>query len=229
MNTFWAQFPQGDCMPRCGCEILGSGLIMQPLGFWSSLAYGICGIILYRRIQQHSLKLKIFVGLLFYLCVSSMFAHASYLKIALAMDFSSIIVLISFFPAYSFLVLLKRTPGQIIFWLSAYVMSLVAILYFISGWPRITICLLIFLFALGDLFRERRNQLLGPRSRSFWLFLSIMFLSFCAFVVDTTHYICHPTGWIHGHEFWHCGTALGTYYFGRWRFHLERNPRSSAS
>jgi hypothetical protein len=229
MNTFWAQFAQADCMPKCGCEALGSGLIMQPIAFWSSFAYLLSAYFLYRRIQNRTLKLKIFVGLLTYLCFSSLFAHASFIKIALAMDFSSIVVLISFFPAYNLLTMLKRTPAQIIGWITLYVLSLVSVLYFISGWPRIILCLLIFLFALGDLFRERRKDLMSSRSRSFWQFLSIMFLSFCTFIVDTSHMICEPDGLIHGHMFWHFGTALGTYFFGRWSFHLERRPKSSAS
>lgn len=220
--NFWSQFTMGHCYPSCGCEPLLDAIIMQPLAFWSSLAYLVTAIMIYRRVEKKNLELKLWTWTLVYLTFSSMFAHASYTRLALAMDFSSIVVLISLFTFYNLLLLLKQSKSRIIFWTILYISVLISCFYYMGGWARIGICLLIFFFAVGDLVRDMRTELFRARARPFWNCLWILAASFVAFVVDTTGVVCTPDSWIHGHTIWHFGTAVSAYFYGVWRFKLPR-------
>lgn len=218
--NFWTQFPQAACYPSCGCEPLADSLIRQPWAFWSSFAYIFVAWFIYKRATVKSLELKLWSGVLCYLAVSSGFAHASYLRLAMAMDFSSIVVILSFFSVINFLKLLRRSQTEIIIWFSTYSVVLVGCFYFIHGVPRIVLCLMIFFLAVGDLFRDLRSEMWQGRAKPFWLSMGILALSFCAFVVDTFGLICEPLSWLHGHTLWHIGAALSIYFYGVWRFQL---------
>lgn len=216
--SFWTQFPLGECYPKCGCEPLGTGLIMQPFAFWSSLAFALVAFIFYKRTEEKSFELKLWVGLLYYLTFASLFAHASYLKIALAMDFSTIVVLLSFFSLMNLFGLLRLGKKKIIFWLSVYVILLTGCFTVLSGWPRISLCVLIFFFALGDLIRDLRSELFDASAKPLWTSLGILFFSFSGFLADSLLINCVEESWVHGHTLWHIGASASVYYYSVWRF-----------
>ncbi len=220
--NYWAQFARGHCYPHCGCEPLLEVWIMQPWAFWSSFAYALTGFILYRKIENKTFELKLWAGIMYYLTFSSLFAHASYTRLALAMDFSSIVVLIGLGSFINLLFHFKRSEKQIALLIIPYIVLLVCFFYFVGGWIRISLCLVFFFFILWDLVRTKRNNVFQPTSRFLWKSLAILALSFVAFLVDTTGIICKPESWLHGHTLWHIGTAISAYYFGKWRFKPSR-------
>jgi hypothetical protein len=216
--NYWSQFSRAHCYPNCGCEPLVDLWIMQPWAFWSSFTYAIAGFILYRKVEKKTFELKLWTVIMYYLTVSSLFAHASYTRLALAMDFSSIIVLIGLASFINLLFYFKKSEKQIAFILIPYVALLVGFFYFVGGWARISLCLIVFFFSLWDLVRSRRKEIFHQSSKPLWMSLWILVFSFAAFLVDTTSIICRPDSWIHGHTLWHLGTAMSSYYYGKWRF-----------
>jgi hypothetical protein len=198
---------------------------MQPSAFWSSFAYVLTAFFIYYRAPSKTFELKLWSGVLCYLAFSSMFAHASYLRLALAMDF----VIISFFSFTNLLKLLKRSHKEIIFWFVIFSSLLVVCFYFISGLPRILLSVLIFFFALGDLFRDMKSELWQGRSKPFWICMGVLFVSFWVFIIDTFQIFCLSNSIFHGHTLWHIGSAISTYFYGVWRFQLPSISSKKAS
>ncbi len=55
----WARFEQALCYPvKCQCEAPQDALIRQPSAFWSSFAYVIAGLAIYRHIKDKTFELK---------------------------------------------------------------------------------------------------------------------------------------------------------------------------
>lgn len=202
--SFWSQFEQASCTPECMCEYPQDALIRQPSAFWSSLGYIAAALILYRQVQvkTHQLRLWVFAGIL--MGLSSMFAHMSFIKLGLAIDFASIILILSFFVVTRYL----KDYWQILL----YHIVLTAIMYFLDKWTKIGLCLVIFILSLMEI------GLHSLKSKSLQLAVGILGISFGFFLMDEFHYGCDPHSLLQWHSVWHLGTALAMYFYGRYRF-----------
>lgn len=213
----WKGFDGASCLPdNCGCELARDALIRQPSAFWSSFAYIVAAWAIYREVINKSLELKLWAGVCFTLGISSLFGHASFINLALAMDFASIILVLSFFAILNLLLLLKQSPQRILFYLALYYVTLFGAMYYMGKWAKISFCLLIFFFSVGDIIRELGWRFL--KARTLQLSLFILALSFGMFLVDELHLDCNPEATFQWHSMWHIGTAISMYYYGKWRF-----------
>ncbi len=218
---FWKQFPQGPCVPNCSCEFMQqSAFILQPYAFWSSLAYVLGSIFLYLQIKNRTFDFKLWTALNILLAFASLFTHASFTKLALAMDFAGIVAVISFFSMMSLTVKLKRSnfSSSLIFF--GYYLFLCLAFYSMSKWARIGLCVVIFWLSVGDMVRTMGWGFL--KARMFIYSVLVIWISFGFFLLDELRVLCDPHGPIQGHTVWHFGTAFGIYLYGKWRFQTAR-------
>lgn len=186
--------------------------IVQPIAFWSSLGYLVPVFLL----PSDTREVRLFKWCLVLLTVMSMFCHASFLNLSVAMDFAGIALVIGFFPLIRFLKGKNLYPAFIVFFLAH-----VAINYYLTKWPKIAISILVFLFALYEVVKTFGKDFL--KSKNLKLSLLILNVSFLVFLLDDQKiFFCDSSGWFAGHTLWHYGTAWSAYYFAKWRFIDER-------
>lgn len=209
----WLKFSQPDCLPdRCQCEFPQDALIRQPSAFWSSLAYIFAGLFIYREIKDKSYELKLWSGACVLMGLSSMFGHMSFIKLAMAFDFASIILIMSFFGLLNLFRLLKV---NVLMGFSFYYTALFFSMYAMNKWGKIGSVLIIFFFVMVDIVRDEGWGFLKEQTLQLSLF--ILVLSFGLFVMDEMHVGCDPSSLFQWHSLWHVGTALSMYYYGKWR------------
>lgn len=215
--NIWEGLAPASCYPdKCQCEGVRDALIRQPSAFFSSVAYIIAGILIYRHVAQKSFELKVWTGVCVLMGLSSHLGHASFANVLLAMDFASIVMVLSFFAVLNLLRMLKVNSGRIVIILGLYYVGLYFAMLSMGKWGKIGMCLLIFAFSIGDLIREMGSNFL--KARNLLLSLFILTVSFGVFVIDEMHIGCDPSSWLQWHSLWHIGTATSMYFYGRWRF-----------
>jgi hypothetical protein len=220
MQNFWARFPQASCLPdSCNCELVRDGWIHQPSAFWSSLIYIVMGLLLIKKVKDKTLVFNVWITLALAQGVFSHLAHATFLKLALAMDFAGIIVIISFFS------ILKFFHHKIIRNFLLYYVLLVGAFYYLNLWVKVGLCVGIFVISVTDIINSLKGEF--KTSKTLHQALGILFVSFTLFIIDETRLICDPESWLQGHSIWHFGSSLSIYYYGKWRF-LEREPFKAA-
>lgn len=215
--NIWSGFKAASCFPdKCQCEAVRDAVIRQPSAFTSSIAYIFAGLFIYRHVADKTFELKLWTFVCVLMGISSHLGHASFTNIFLAMDFASIVLIISFFALLNFLRLLKVQHGKIILIFIFYYALLYLAMYSMSKWAKIGMCLLIFFFSLGDMIREMGMRFF--KARDLQLSLGILTISFGLFLLDENHIGCLPHSWFQFHSLWHIGTAVAIYFYGRWRF-----------
>lgn len=217
MSSFWSKFEQSPCYPdKCQCEFARDEIIRQPSAFWSSFAYIIAGIAIYKYVRTKSLELKLWTFVCILMGLSSLFGHGSFIRAALAMDFASIILVLSFFAFLNLFLMLKFSLRKILLCFSAYYVLLFFAMYHMDKWVKIGTCLIVFTFAIGDVIREMGLSFLKARTLQICLF--ILTVSFGLFILDENHYKCDPFSPFQLHSLWHIGTAVSMFFYGKWRF-----------
>ena len=215
--NIWSGWKTASCYPdKCQCEAVRDALIRQPSSFLSSFAYILAAFAIYRSVSQKSLALRLWTGVCFMMGISSLLGHASFVKVFLAMDFASIVMVLSFFAVLNLLQLLKLSTPKIIIVFVIYYAGLYSAMLSMNKWGNIGMCLLIFFFSLGYMIREMGFQFF--KSRTLQLSLFILMISFGLFVIDENHIGCEPFSLFQWHSLWHIGTAIAMFYYGRWRF-----------
>lgn len=215
--NFWSRFEPSSCYPnKCQCEAVRDTIIRQPSSFWSSLAYIFAGLAIYRAVREKSRDLKMWTLVCCLMGLSSMFGHASFIRVSLALDFASIILVLSFFALLNLLSLLKQSTGRILLFFMAYYVALYFAMFSMGKFAKIGTCLLIFLFSVGDVIRDVGWKFLEEKTLQLSLF--ILTLSFGFFVIDEMHIGCDPHSLFQWHSLWHIGTGLSMYFYGKWRF-----------
>ena len=213
----WSSFSPATCFPdQCNCELTRDALIRQPSAFWSSFAYLFAAVLIIREIEKKSIELKMWAGVCSLMGLSSLFGHASFINLALALDFASIILVLSFFALLNLMRQFKQGFFSIFICFLIYYFSLFAAMYYMSKWPKIFFCLMIFAFSLGDILRNWGIRFL--KNRNLQISLGVLLVSFGMFLVDEFHIGCEPESWFQWHSMWHIGTAISMYYYGKWRF-----------
>ena len=220
--NFRSYFTEAQCLPdNCDCEFVGPGWIAQPSAFWSSLFYLFFAVLLYTQVKQKTTTLKLWTLSLILLGLSSHFAHASFIEFAMAMDFSGIILILSFFYIIRWLNKWITSPWRITFLLLSYQGGLWMTFYSLEKWFKVGLCLIVFFFCIIELVHTEGKNFI--KARDIHWSLITLFLSFTFFLTDELKLICDPHSWLQGHSVWHMGTAVSLYLYGRWRF------RTSAS
>jgi len=213
----WSSFPRANCLPNnCGCEFVHlDQLIAQPSAFWSSLFHIIFAILLYTQTKHKSQRLKLWILSLIILGLSSHFAHGSFLEFAMAMDFAGIVLVMSFFTLYKWLVKWVSSTPMLVFLLLSFQGGLWMTFYSLEKWFKVGLCVVIFTISIVELLHSEGKAFL--KARDLHIALVILVLSFALFMIDELRLICDPHSWITGHSIWHLGTALSLYYYGKWR------------
>jgi hypothetical protein len=204
------------CFPdKCQCEAAGEGIIRQPSSFWSSWAYLLAGIFLYRYLKNKSLELKMWTGVCFLLGITSMLGHASFTKLALAMDFASIVLVLIFFSILNFFMLLQIRLTHMLICFAGFYVVLVLAMHSMGKWGQIGICVIVMALSVNDILRETGKDFFKYKSLNYALL--ILSISFVIFVMDENHVMCDPQSLWQWHSFWHIGTAIAMFFYGKWR------------
>lgn len=215
---FWRQFTPASCLPdNCNCEFIQlDAWIAQPSAFWSSLIYIFMAFFLYRQVPNKNLTLKLWTGCFVFQGLVSHFAHGSFIEFAMAMDFSGIILIISFFLINKWLTRWVSTPWKVIFLLLCYQGGLWLTFYSLNKWFKIALCVTVFVASVVEILHSEGRSFLKARDLH-WSLL-ILFASFSLFIMDELRILCDPHSWVQGHSFWHLGTSVSIFLYGRWRF-----------
>ena len=219
----WMPFNPIDCFPHCGCEPFIPWLIVrQPWAFISSLAYFAIGYLLHLQGKKRGVSLK---GLPFLMCLvgtTSMFAHSSLSKLAMAMDYSSIIFLITFFPVMDIVTrtFFKRIPLGLL--LPAYYIFLVVSLLPFKLMQQYWIASAFFTLGLVHIYRKR-----GPffiLERKVMISFILLGVSVGFMFLDQNEWFCGLKFIPYGHTLWHIGSGISMYIFWHWYF-FETNTQ----
>jgi hypothetical protein len=194
-----------------------NSLIQQPLAFWSSLAYLAPVFLLNRQVKVKDEVFSFWKLSLILLTFSSMFCHASYIRLSIAMDFACIGMIMGFFSFVHFTKFSQHRKPVRYFHFLLFFALLTVMFYSLEKWTKIILCMLVFVLAF--------YEVILTLGRNFWqskdLALSVfcLVIGFIFFLLDDQKILwCDPYGWIHGHTVWHLGTAAAAYFFGAWRF-----------
>lgn len=219
--SFWDRFEASPCFPdKCQCEYARDALIRQPSAFWSSLAYIFSALAIYHYVKTKSKELKLWTLVCVLMGIWSMLGHMSFTRVALAFDFSSIVLILSFFALLNVFQKLKQSWGLIVLYFCLYYSVLFSFFYMMDKWTKITACLVIFAFAKIDLLKENHWGL--PKSRDLQMSLLILLFSFGIFLMDEFHVMCDPWSLFQLHSLWHIGTGVSLFFYGKWRFELAK-------
>lgn len=225
--NIWSSFERARCLPdHCDCELVRDALIGQPSATLSSLAFFFFAILLFYRVKERTFTFKLWTGVMVFLGICSIFAHASFIEIALAMDFASIILVMSFFPLMRWIVRKWQQPVLVVSLLGFYYFLCWMIFYGLNKWVKVGMCVVVFFFAVREIWKAEKESLL--RSKDLHLSLGILSVSFVFFLVDELKINCTPESWFQGHSLWHFGTAACLFFYGKWRFRVissETAPR----
>lgn len=215
--SLWSQFEQIPCqIEGCQCEAPRDAFIRQPSSFWSSFSYLIIAIILFNQIKVRPFKFKLWVGTSALVGLSSLICHGSFTRLGLAIDFSSIILMLSFFVTLRFCEKRKFTPSMILFFLMGQYGVILTAMYSLGKWYKLAICAVIFFIALIDIIRTMRSSLFKEKMLSLSFTSSVFALVF--FILDELHIGCYPDSLFQWHSIWHIGTSISLYFYGLWRF-----------
>ena len=218
--TIWSNFLPAKCLPdNCDCEFVRDALIAQPSAFWSSFAYIILAFVLYGMVEKKTLTLKLWTMSFVLLGLCSLFAHASFIEFAMAMDFAGIILVLSFFFMIKFMIKWIATPWKITVLLLCYQGGLWMTFYSLDKWFKVSICVVIFLFAIVEILHAEGREFYKARELH-WA-LVILFGSFGFFLFDELRISCDPFTWFQGHSIWHIGTATALFLYGKWRLRVS--------
>jgi hypothetical protein len=218
----WKHFEQPSCLPDgCQCEAVRDAFIRQPSSTWSSLAYVFAGLFIYRQVNEKSMDLKVWTLVCVTMGMSSLVGHMSFIKLTLALDFASIVLVISFFGLWNLLNLLKISSARIFIYFSIYYVFLFGVMYGLNKWAKVGLCILVFGFAMGDVVREMGWRFLKARTLQ-WS-IATLALSFGIYIMDEMHIDCRPLHLFQWHSVWHMGTALSMFLYGKWRFEARES------
>lgn len=209
---FWSLFDRLPCFPNCGCEPMIAGCFFcQPVNVITSIPYFLAGLILYFKVQNKNKELIAWVSVMGVVAATSMFAHSTYTRISMAMDYASIIFLFTFFLFFD---LTKKYRALIVS--PAYYILLTALLLPLDIWSQYYVSLVMFTIAVIHFLRKNGVKVLVHRSllTSFTILgISTLFL-----LLDKDERLCSIKYIPYGHTIWHIGSALSSYFFGRWYF-----------
>ncbi len=207
-----------ECFPLCHCEGPQSQFFGLTLGFWSSFAYFLAGILLFRRGRRKSL-FEAWVFSVFVIGASSLVFHSTFSLVSVALDYASVSFSLSLFFVYNFFKALGFGPRRRYLALLIYYLILWAIFFRFPMWERVSICVLIFLVAMIDVIKRMEGSFF--KQRSLLLSLGLGLSAFASFLLEELKLWCDPGLILQGHTLWHMLGAAALYFYGRWRF-----PRS---
>ncbi|MFP5387330.1 MAG: hypothetical protein ACLGHN_14730 [Bacteriovoracia bacterium] len=204
-----------DCFPHCGCEQT-TFLIRQPVAVASSLAYFFVGFLLLKKANKSGVSHRGWPFLIFLIGTTSILAHSSFTKIAMAMDFTSIILLITYFPMLDVLKLkgVRQIPSYVSFPL--YYILLIGLLLPFTMLQQYFIAMIMFFFSVAHLIKEKTLSVLYDKRLIFSL--AVIGFSLVFMFIDKHEFFCGIRYMPYGHTIWHCGSAVGIYLFGKWYF-----------
>jgi hypothetical protein len=217
----WSQYSRANCLPdNCGCELVRvDQWLAQYSAFWSSFFYVIFALLLYYQIKEKTLALKLWVGSLLFLAFSSLFGHGSFLELSMAMDFSGIVLVMSFFALFDFAQKKSISTPALVLLLLMYQILLCLSFYSLHKWFKVGICSVIFSVTIFELIKTNGRDFLKEKylkNALIWFVVAFVF-----FMIDEFKVMCDPESWLTGHSVWHLGTAVSLYFYGKARFRLN--------
>jgi hypothetical protein len=216
-NNWLGILSQFECFPHCSCEVMREGcIICQPYAFWSSISYFIAAILIFWIVKDRKdEELRLWCFSLVIVSIGSFFAHASYTKLAMAMDFASILNLHLLFMMRRF-VWKKMPKVSAYLWVIGILVVLVALLYYLGRWEQTFVALAIFAVCATELLSRVKIRL-HKRDRYFFYCFTLMFVMYWLFLLDETEWLCSRSP-IPPHTVWHIGSGVCAVFFSRWYF-----------
>ncbi len=213
--NFWKQFEPATCLPySCNCELVRDAFIRQPSAFWSSFSYLAVSFATIYFIKNNSAQVRNWAFVCFIMGLSSLFGHMSFTRFSLAIDISTIILVMTFFPLVNFSSRIFFSKHQLLFLFLFFYISLFLGIYHLGKWSKVFLCVVVFILVMRDAFKFKSTKV---RLKDLKISLSILFFSFALFLLDEFHVGCEPESLFQLHSLWHLGTAFSMYFYGKWR------------
>lgn len=205
-----------ECFPNCSCEDLAHCFLGQTNAFWSSSGYFFFALVLYFQVKRRTFEFEFWVFATVTLAISSFIFHSTYTMIAVALDYASIAMVISFFMLLYTLQKHKFTKLQIEAFFFLYYVVLWSCFYFLSKWFRVGLCLILFGLSVWEIFRHQGLAVL--KNQDLAMSVILIHLAFVGFLLEELGVWCDPGYRLQGHTLWHLLSAMAIYLYGRWRF-----------
>ena len=208
-----------DCFPNCSCESSDNAWGNLSIAFWTSTFYFLAALGVYKKIKVRSFESEFWTFICINLSISSMLFHSFYIQSTLALDYASITMALSFFTLFP---LVKRVFKRkiLVEWTFIILFLLLWMLFMLlDKQSRIILCLTIFILSLPEVANKLGRHPLRSR-RFLYISCALILISFACFLLEELKIWCDPSHWVQGHTFWHVGSALGLYLYGRWRFEV---------
>lgn len=205
----WENYPRLYCFPNeCNCEIMHTGLIVQPSAVITSLPFIFIGIWGLKKAQTFEFKLLAWIYI--FLGFSSIFLHSSMILISRFFDYGAIYLIMS----WSLVYLYHKKTSHLNFFLWTIVIgslmtSLLAIFkkYPVGIFNVWAIVTLIFSFARVQSFNLSHHQKKN-------LYISVFFLAIggLCFMLDQWRLFCFHDYYLYGHSAWHVLVSVSLFY-----------------
>ena len=213
----WKNFEQAVCLPdNCMCEGIRDSFIRQPSATWTSLAYLLAATAIYRYVKEKTMDLKLWALVCTLMGLSSFFGHMSFVRFSLALDFASIVLVMSFFSIWNLLTRLRQSLTRIFIFFALFYLTIYGAMFSMTKLGKMGVVFVVFIFAMVEIIREMGPGLL--KARTLHYSLGVFTFSFGLFVMDEMHVNCSPHSLFQLHSLWHLGTSIAMFLFGKWRF-----------
>lgn len=215
--SYWSKYAPAACLPdNCDCEFVRDAWIAQPSAFWSSFSYIFFALLLYWIVPKKTATLRLWTFSVVLVGLFSHFAHGSFIEFAMAMDFAGVVMVLSFFSVIKVLNRWVTNPWKITFLLLSYQGGLLITFYSLEKWFKVSICILIFLFAIVEILHTEGKKFIF--AKDLHRALVVLVFSFAFFIAGELKLICDPMSWMQTHAVWHLGSAVTLFLYGKWRF-----------
>ena len=214
----WQSWRPASCLPdACFCEAIRDGVIRQPANTFSSLAFVLVAIVIFRtgRLQGAQVALiRLYAFTLLVIGLGSAFYHASLTFAGQFIDVLGMYLLATLVIAHGAARLnLLKGAGVV----TAYLGSNLVLAWVLYAAPllRRYLFALLILTGLGLELRARQRAPVASSSR---LRAALLWLSvgFALWVLDITHLACLPHSLVQGHAVWHILGAAASWEMYRY-------------
>lgn len=206
-QSYWSQFAKPLCYPKCNCEALRDGWVVQPSATWSSLPLLFLGFWMLKKAWKVDPRLVMQGFSVVFLGLASTLAHGTFTAVALHLDFLAIILCLTWLGMYC----LERPFNLrwIFLWLMITNLIFIFVTYFETY--RIIFCCLYFccIFFLWLKWMKKNSSF----KKYFYVSFFVMAVAALLFFLDEKKIWCvDPYSWFLGHSLWHLGVCFGLAY-----------------
>ncbi len=232
----WAGWAPASCLPeRCFCEALRPGMFRQPANTWSSLGFGLAGLLVLGRgwrdhAQRHRAPANLLAAqpaysLLYGLALliiggGSAFYHASLSLPGQFVDGFGMYLIATFMLVYA-RARTAASPRRLVLLYVVLNLGLAGLLLALPELRRYAFAVVLLLGVGMELHTVQRQQL-RIQTRYIKQGLLLLALAFGIWLLDLSKTVCAATSLLQGHALWHLLGAIAALYL--YRYYRSEQP-----